>query len=76
MGALPWTLIGTVILKLMDFFFSRHKEKGKMKKQMLEFLKEHDKRILDNARLKREYERLKKEAEAKRNRGSDTESNS
>lgn len=57
---MPWSLIATVGLQLIDFFLGQSKKRDAAKKSMLDFVARYDKRILDNARLRTEYDKIRR----------------
>jgi len=62
MGAIPWALIGQVVLGLINMFIKRADRKEELKRQMLEFIKKYDASALDNVKLRQEYADLLKRA--------------
>ena len=56
MGMIPWSLVATVLLKIIDMFLSRSKRKELTKKQMIEFIRKHDERVMDNVKIRQEYD--------------------
>jgi len=61
MSVIPWGLILSVGLKLADIFFSRSAKKEAMKKQMFEFVKKYDTGVLNNVKIKKQYDGLLKQ---------------
>ena len=55
---MPWGLIATVLLKLIDILLSRSNQKEKTKRDMLDFIKKYDSGVMDNAKLKKEYDAI------------------
>ena len=60
MGAIPWGLILQVGLKLIDLFLARSAKKEAMKRQMFEFIRQYDSGVMDNVKLKSQYDELLK----------------
>ena len=59
---IPWTLISKVALGVIGFFVRRQERQTKLKRQMLEFIKEHDKSVVENVKLRKEYDQLLRRA--------------
>jgi len=58
---IPWGAIASVGLKIIDLFFSSAAKKARLKKQMLEFIKRYDRSILDNVKLRKQFEEIMKD---------------
>jgi hypothetical protein len=62
---MPWNLIAEVGLKLINLMITEVARKEAMKRQMLQFIKKFDDSILENAKLRREYDAIIKRANEK-----------
>ena len=72
MGSIPWSLIATVLLKVIDFILSLSKKKEAAKRQMLDFVRKHDERVMDNVKIRKEYDDIiKREYHAKQRKQGD-----
>lgn len=53
------TLVLQFGLPIIDFFLKRAQSKDEMKRKMFEFIEKHSEQILENAKLRKEYQALK-----------------
>lgn len=57
------TLVLQFSLPILDFIFKRSAKKDDMKRKMFELMKKYDTQVMQNAKLRSEYEELKKKFE-------------
>lgn len=55
-------LVLKAAVPFIDFFFKRSAKKEEMKRKMFELVEKYNDQVLQNVKLREEYERLKKKA--------------
>lgn len=62
---IPWGLIIEAVFRIVNFFIKDKERRDALRRQMYEFIKEHDASAMGNVKLREDYERLLAEAAKK-----------